>query len=117
MANAGDRHTNGSQFFITFNKAHHLDCKNVVCGQVVSGFDALAAIQGTPVRSLHGQPQQPVTIVDAAVVAYGPFAPPKPKYVVEGTPEAAAADLNFDLVSACAVVSLVSHGPSRGVLV
>lgn len=45
MANKG-ADTNGSQFFITFNKAHHLDGKNTVFGQLVDGHDVLDVLEG-----------------------------------------------------------------------
>ncbi|KAK9141641.1 hypothetical protein Syun_011041 [Stephania yunnanensis] len=53
MANAG-RDANGSQFFITFKAAHHLDGKHVVFGKLVDGRQTLKKIeqvgseQGTP---------------------------------------------------------------------
>ncbi|EDO06569.2 Cyclophilin type peptidyl-prolyl cis-trans isomerase/CLD family protein [Babesia bovis T2Bo] len=40
MANKG-KHTNGSQFFITFNTCDHLDNRHTVFGKVVGGTDIL----------------------------------------------------------------------------
>jgi len=40
MANKGPA-TNGSQFFLTFDKAAHLDGKNTVFGRVIEGWDTL----------------------------------------------------------------------------
>jgi cyclophilin family peptidyl-prolyl cis-trans isomerase len=44
MVNSGPN-TNGSQFFITFDKAAWLDNKHVVFGEVVSGIEVLDAIE------------------------------------------------------------------------
>ena len=47
MANSGPN-TNGSQFFITFKSASHLDDKHTVFGRVVGGLDTLAKVEKVP---------------------------------------------------------------------
>ena len=68
MANSGKRHTNGSQFFMTFAAAPHLDQSNVVFAQVVDGYDVLSALEWTNVMSLQGKPMETVTISDCGIV-------------------------------------------------
>jgi peptidylprolyl isomerase len=65
MANAGPN-TNGSQFFITVEKATWLDGKHVVFGQVTSGWPLVKEIEklGTP----SGAPQSTVTIKNCGVL-------------------------------------------------
>jgi cyclophilin family peptidyl-prolyl cis-trans isomerase len=61
MANAGPN-TNGSQFFIvTIGEAGWLDGKHTVFGEVVSGMDAVDAIEGVSTGP-GDQPDEPVII-------------------------------------------------------
>lgn len=48
MANKGPN-TNGSQFFVTFATAPHLDGKNTVFGRVLEGWDTLDAMEAVEV--------------------------------------------------------------------
>jgi peptidyl-prolyl cis-trans isomerase-like 3 len=48
MANKGPA-TNGSQFFVTFGPAPHLDGKNTVFGRLLEGFDTLDKLEAIPV--------------------------------------------------------------------
>ena len=67
MANAG-RNTNGSQFFILFDEAPHLDGKHVVFGRIVTGMNVLRDIEKvTTGRS--DRPSKKVIIYDCGEVA------------------------------------------------
>jgi len=48
MANSGP-HTNGSQFFILYKSAPHLNFKHTVFGMVVGGLTTLSAMEKVPV--------------------------------------------------------------------
>lgn len=50
--------TNGSQFFITFRKAEHLDGKHVVFGRVVEGMDVVHEVE--KIETKGDKPVQPV---------------------------------------------------------
>merc|ERR1719476_170732 len=60
MANSG-RDTNGSQFFVLFKPAHHLNGKHVVFGEIVEGHPTLDAIEGVKTQS-DDRPIAPIVI-------------------------------------------------------
>ena len=65
MAHAG-KDTGGSQFFLTFGPATHLDGRHTAFGRVIEGMDVLAKIQRRDPQSLN--PPTPDKIVKAEVV-------------------------------------------------
>ncbi len=65
MANSG-KDTNGSQFFICFGAAPHLDGKHTVFGKVVKGLEVLDQLEAA--GSPSGQPSRKIHF-DIAVVA------------------------------------------------
>lgn len=66
MANAGID-TNGSQFYLTLDKAPHLDGRCVAFGRVVAGLDHVAKINDT-VLCQKGKPTKRVRIADCGVL-------------------------------------------------
>ena len=60
MANSG-KNANGSQFFITFRKAEHLDGKHVVFGRVVEGMGVVKAVETADIGEAD-RPLEPVLI-------------------------------------------------------
>lgn len=60
MANKGPN-TNGSQFYITYAAAPHLDGKNTVFGRVLEGWDTLEKMEEVKVDK-KSRPQEPMKI-------------------------------------------------------
>merc|ERR1711972_855886 len=60
MANSG-KDTNGSQFFILFKPAHHLNGKHCVFGEIVEGHATLDAIEGVKTQS-DDRPIAPIVV-------------------------------------------------------
>lgn len=76
MANSGTPDSNGSQFFITFDKHVHLDGKYTVIGHVIMGKDTtLTAIENSPVdkknRPLNDSSQ---VLINSVTIHANPFA-------------------------------------------
>jgi peptidyl-prolyl cis-trans isomerase-like 3 len=69
MANKGPG-TNGSQFFVTFDKAPHLDGLNTVFGRVIGdeGMATLAKMEGVEVDRKN-RPKEPVRIENVTIHA------------------------------------------------
>merc|ERR1719264_101084 len=60
MANSG-RDTNGSQFFVLFKAAHHLNGKHCVFGEMVEGHATLDAVEGVKTQS-DDKPIAPIVV-------------------------------------------------------
>ncbi|KAI8996845.1 peptidyl-prolyl cis-trans isomerase cyp5 [Pilobolus umbonatus] len=65
MANAGPN-TNGSQFFITFDKTPWLDGNHTVFGKISEGMEVLEALEQYGTNS--GQPTAQIEIVDSGEI-------------------------------------------------
>ncbi len=69
MANQGQPHSQGCQFFITESACPHLDGKHGVFGFVVRGLDVVQRIARVPAQ--HSRPLTPVKIVEVKVFRAG----------------------------------------------
>ncbi|KAJ0040123.1 hypothetical protein Pint_27885 [Pistacia integerrima] len=65
MANSGP-HTNGSQFFILYKSANHLNFKHTVFGGVVGGLTALAVMEKVPIDD-NDRPLEEIKITNVTV--------------------------------------------------
>ncbi|KAK2983294.1 LOW QUALITY PROTEIN: hypothetical protein RJ640_030573, partial [Escallonia rubra] len=65
MANSGP-HTNGSQFFILYKSANHLNFKHTVFGGVVGGLPALSIMEKVPVDD-NDRPLEEIKIISVTV--------------------------------------------------
>ncbi|KAK9284180.1 hypothetical protein L1049_023348 [Liquidambar formosana] len=65
MANSGP-HTNGSQFFILYKSAKHLDFKHTVFGMVVGGLTTLGAMEKVPIDD-NDRPLEEIKITSITV--------------------------------------------------
>ncbi len=66
MANKGPS-TNGSQFYIAFRPAAHLDKKHTVFGKLVGGEDVLDALESLPVKPGTERPAKQVRITEVVM--------------------------------------------------
>mmetsp|Transcript_10590 Transcript_10590/g.32411 ORF Transcript_10590/g.32411 Transcript_10590/m.32411 type:complete len:529 (+) Transcript_10590:52-1638(+) len=71
MANSG-LNTNGSQFFVTYASASHLDNKHTVFGHIVGGIDVLERIERVPTDD-KDRPEEDV-VIEKVKVLVNPFA-------------------------------------------
>ncbi|KAH3826531.1 probable inactive peptidyl-prolyl cis-trans isomerase-like 6 [Dreissena polymorpha] len=67
MANKG-RHTNGSQFYITFTPARWMDTKYVAFGQVIEGTETLQKMEA--VETMNERPNTEIKVTDCGVCTY-----------------------------------------------
>ncbi|CAN1333626.1 Peptidyl-prolyl cis-trans isomerase CYP65 [Linum perenne] len=95
MANNGP-HTNGSQFFILYKSANHLNFKHTVFGNVVGGLTALAAMEKVPVDD-DDRPLEEIKITKVTVFV-NPYTEPDEEEEEKAKAEEEANDEDKDKV-------------------
>ena len=79
MANSGPN-TNGSQFYILYQAAPHLDGKHSVFGRLVGGMDTLNRMEIIPVNQDNDKPLKTIKI-NKTIVYQNPFNDPLPHQI------------------------------------
>ncbi|KAK7252769.1 hypothetical protein RIF29_36963 [Crotalaria pallida] len=95
MANSGP-HTNGSQFFILYKSASHLNFKHTVFGGVVGGMTTLAAMEKVPVDD-NDRPLEEIKITSVTVFV-NPYTEPDEEEEQDNAKEKNAVDDDNDKV-------------------
>jgi cyclophilin family peptidyl-prolyl cis-trans isomerase len=75
MANTGQPHSGGCQFFITVDAVRPWDGNYAIFGTVVDGMNVVNAINRAPVRG--DKPVDPVRLDSVAIQRVGPEPPVK----------------------------------------
>lgn len=95
MANSGP-HTNGSQFFILYKSANHLNYKHTVFGGVVGGLTTLSALENVPVDD-NDRPLEEIKIIEVEVYV-NPYTEPDEEDEEKNKNEEKVADEENDKV-------------------
>ncbi|KAG8073894.1 hypothetical protein GUJ93_ZPchr0006g44324 [Zizania palustris] len=95
MANSGP-HTNGSQFFILYKSAPHLNFKHTVFGMVVGGLTSLSAMEKVPVDD-DDRPLEEIKLLKVSVFV-NPYTEPDEEEENEKEKEEKKKDEDYDKV-------------------